>query len=92
MPSIKRKFGGAAAMASDAARPVVRCESPREKMGREKGGVATIAPERIPAAINRTAPRKAMRMPDRSDSLPPISQMPYVIRFAAKSAFFAASP
>src|SRR4051812_20398990 len=36
MPRIKRNFGGAAAMASDAARPVVRCESPLEKGGGEK--------------------------------------------------------
>ena len=36
MPRIKRKFGGAAAMASDAARPVMRCELPLEKTGWEK--------------------------------------------------------
>lgn len=45
----------AAAVASDAGRPVVRCESPREKTGREKGGVALITGQRNPAVFNRTA-------------------------------------
>jgi len=45
----------AAAMASDAARPVVRCESPRDKTGRKQRGVAAAAARRIPAIVNRTA-------------------------------------
>jgi hypothetical protein len=42
-------------MASDAARPVMRCESPLEKTVWEKGGVASVAAQRIPAVTNCTA-------------------------------------